>query len=127
MAPAQTPDTLPVPPPPLGRPASAVLDDLPLSGGVVALTAGPRRGELATLFARRGAKVVELAALAVADEDAGAERAAERLAETVSRREVHSVVFNTAAEFAALLDAAEAAGARADLLGALRTDVTALC
>jgi uroporphyrinogen-III synthase len=127
MAPPQTPDTISEPLRPAGRPGAAVLDDLPLIGCVVALAAGPRRAELATLFARRGARVVEIGMLATADEDGSAERAAERLAESVIRREVHSVVFNTSAEFAAVLDAAEAAGQRTEPLGALRADVTALC
>ena len=92
MAPAQTPDTLSENRRTPGGTGSAVLDEQPLIGCVVAVAAGPRRAELATLFARRGAKVVEIAALAVPDEDAAAERAAERLAESVIRRDRKSVV-----------------------------------
>jgi uroporphyrinogen-III synthase len=145
MAPAHTSDTLPdnltstsgsVPTP---RAGSAVLDDLPLIGCVVAVTADRRRGELAALFTRRGAKVVGGPALGSTppDEDAApreaAERrladrlAADRLVDTVVRREVHAVTFTSAADVTALVDAAEAAGVRADLLAALRTDVTVLC
>jgi len=103
-----------------------VLDDLPLIGCVVTVTAGPWRGELAAAFTRRGAKVVETPALAfglVAPD----RPALERLIDTIARREVHAVTFGAAADVAALVSAADAAGMRGDLLAALRTDVTVVC
>jgi len=108
------------------RPGSAVLDDLPLIGCVVVVTAGPWRGELSSLFTRRGAKVVETSALAfglVSPDHA----ALERLIDMIVRRDVHAVTFSSAVDASAMMDAAGTNGMRGELLAALRTDVTVVC
>lgn len=126
---------------PTGRSGTTVLDELPLIGCVVtvAVADNKRRGELSALFTRRGAKVLEAAATGLAATGKGAageapaERsqadrlALDRLVGSVVRREVHAICFTTASDVAALLEGADAAGLRDELLAALNGDVTAVC
>lgn len=115
-------------------PPDTVLDRLPLTGSVIAITADRRREELALLLRERGARTLETPTvrLSAGDEAVAARRAGERAAairfvETVLRRDVHAVTFSTAPGVTGLLEAAAVSGSLDRLLDALRADVLPVC